>query len=176
MFDENLVRNQDDELNLRLIRSGGRIWQSPGIVSWYTPRAEFSGLFRQYFQYGYWKVAVIRKHRLPGSWRHLVPVAFVLANIFLLTAWASSAAAGSGSSVLAGRVWLAMAAAYAAANLGASWAAAARAGWATLWYLPAIFTVYHFSWGLGFLAGFRWFLPSSFRSGATGSMFTRLSR
>ena len=28
MFDEELVRNQDDEFNLRLTRSGGKIWQS----------------------------------------------------------------------------------------------------------------------------------------------------
>ena len=38
-FDETLVRNQDDELNLRIVRSGGTIWQSPRIVSWYRPRA-----------------------------------------------------------------------------------------------------------------------------------------
>ena len=35
--DEQLVRNQDDELNLRIIRSGGKIWQSSEIVSWYRP-------------------------------------------------------------------------------------------------------------------------------------------
>jgi len=32
-FDESLVRNQDDEYNLRLVRAGGRIWQSPRIVA-----------------------------------------------------------------------------------------------------------------------------------------------
>src|SRR3954469_3177906 len=37
LFDENLVRNQDDELNLRLIRAGGKIWQNPRIMSWYSP-------------------------------------------------------------------------------------------------------------------------------------------
>jgi succinoglycan biosynthesis protein ExoA len=36
LFDETLVRNQDDELNLRLIRAGGRIWQNPRIMSWYS--------------------------------------------------------------------------------------------------------------------------------------------
>ena len=67
LFDENLSRNQDDELNLRLISSGGRIWQSPRIASWYRPRATLTALFRQYFQYGFWKVSVIRKHTKPGS-------------------------------------------------------------------------------------------------------------
>ncbi len=53
MFDEALIRNQDDELNLRIIRNGGKIWQSPAIVSWYSPRPDLAKLFRQYFQYGF---------------------------------------------------------------------------------------------------------------------------
>ena len=56
-FDVELVRNQDDELNLRLTRAGGKIWQSPKIMSWYTPRSSFKNLFMQYSQYGYWKVS-----------------------------------------------------------------------------------------------------------------------
>src|SRR5262249_47627952 len=73
LFDETLARNQDDELNLRLVRAGGKIWQSAAVVSWYRPRSSISALCRQYFQYGFWKVAVIRKHVLPASWRHLAP-------------------------------------------------------------------------------------------------------
>ena len=76
-FDEALVRNQDDELALRIIRGGGRVWQSAAIHSRYAPRASFIALFRQFHQYGYWKVPVIRKHQLPASPRHLVPFAFV---------------------------------------------------------------------------------------------------
>lgn len=78
-FDESLVRNQDDELNLRIIRGGGTVWQSADIRSSYAPRASLRALFRQFYQYGYWKIPVIRKHRLPAAPRHLVPFAFVLA-------------------------------------------------------------------------------------------------
>ena len=77
MFDEDLARNQDDELNLRLTRRGGIIWQSPCIKSWYYPRERLYQLFKQYMQYGYWKVRVIQKHRIPASWRHLIPGFFV---------------------------------------------------------------------------------------------------
>ena len=86
-FDEELVRNQDDEHNLRIIRGGGRIYQSPKIRSWYRPRGSLTALFKQYTQYGYWKVRVIQKHKLPASWRHLVPGAFVLtlSLLFLLS-------------------------------------------------------------------------------------------
>ena len=76
-FDEELVRNQDDELNLRIVRNGGTIWQSLRIRSWYHPRSSLRDLLRQYMQYGYWKVRVIQKHRVPASWRHLVPPVFV---------------------------------------------------------------------------------------------------
>jgi glycosyltransferase involved in cell wall biosynthesis len=83
LFDEELIRNQDDEFNLRLIRRGGKIWQSPRIKSWYRPRSSLRCLFRQYMQYGYWKVRVIQKHRRPAAVRHLVPGSFVLAVIVL---------------------------------------------------------------------------------------------
>jgi succinoglycan biosynthesis protein ExoA len=84
LFDEGLYRSQDDELNLRIISSGGKIWQSPRITSWYRPRATLAALFRQYFQYGFWKVAVIRKHGKPASWRNLVPGASILIGVVLL--------------------------------------------------------------------------------------------
>lgn len=77
LFDEEFVRNQDDEFNLRLTRSGGKIWQSPRIKSWYCPRGSLAALFWQYRQYGYWKVRVIQKHRTPASLRQLVPGGFV---------------------------------------------------------------------------------------------------
>jgi succinoglycan biosynthesis protein ExoA len=82
-FDETLVRNQDDELALRITRAGGLVWQSAAIHSSYAPRASFAALFRQFYQYGYWKVPVIRKHRLPASPRHLVPFAFVAVLVLL---------------------------------------------------------------------------------------------
>ena len=176
LFDEALVRNQDDELNLRLTRAGGKIWQSPAIVSWYSPRATLKALFLQYFQYGFWKAAVVRKHRLPGSWRHLIPVAFVLAHILLLAACLFTAAAEPRQFLVAARLWLLLILTYAAANVTASVAAASKSGWATLPYLPAVFTVYHFSWGLGFLAGFRWFLPSAIQPLTNDSFYTRISR
>ena len=78
LFDEELVRNQDDEFNLRLVRSGGKVWQSVAIKSCYHPRESLRHLFKQYVQYGYWKARVLKKHRLPASVRHLVPSIFVL--------------------------------------------------------------------------------------------------
>src|SRR5262249_47183273 len=83
LFDEELVRNQDDELNLKIIRRGGKIWQSSLIQSWYQPRTSLWALFCQQAQYGYWKVRVIQKHKLPASWRHVVPAASLASLISL---------------------------------------------------------------------------------------------
>ena len=180
LFDETLVRNQDDELNLRITRSGGKIWQSPQIVSWYSPRSTLSSLFRQYFQYGFWKVAVIRKHRLPGSWRHVVPIAFILANLTLLASVVIGRAAGSTWLFAAAALaWAAMISVYGLATLTASVLVARRSGWSTFPYLPGVFAAYHFSYGLGFLAGMRWYFRKPSQAGrafVSDSMFTRLSR
>lgn len=78
LFDEELIRNQDDELNFRINLSGGRCFLTPRIRSWYYPRNSLKALWRQYYQYGYWKVRVIQKHHRPASLRHLVPGGFAL--------------------------------------------------------------------------------------------------
>lgn len=82
-FDESLVRNQDDEHNLRIRAGGGKVWQSARIRSVYFPRARWSQLARQYLQYGYWKPFVMRKHKRPGAWRQLLPGSFVLSLVAL---------------------------------------------------------------------------------------------
>ena len=77
-FDEELVRNQDDELNFRVIESGKKILLSPKIKSIYYSRGSFRKLYKQYFQYGFWKVRVMQKHKRLASIRHLIPLLFVI--------------------------------------------------------------------------------------------------
>ena len=57
-FDPEMVRNQDDELSYRLLKHGGRIVCSPTIRSKYYSRSTILSLWKQYYQYGYWKVRV----------------------------------------------------------------------------------------------------------------------
>jgi succinoglycan biosynthesis protein ExoA len=83
LFDESLVRNQDDEFNFRLRRAGGRIVLDPSIRIFYTPRGSFRRLFRQYFEYGLWKPVVMRKHGSVVSVRSLAPILFLLSLVGL---------------------------------------------------------------------------------------------
>jgi succinoglycan biosynthesis protein ExoA len=165
LFDEELVRNQDDEFNLRLARAGGKIWQSPRIRSWYSPRGSLGELLRQQMQYGYWKVRVIQKHRMPASVRHLIPALFVISMFLLpvLSPWWA----------LAGWTWLALAGTYSIFNIAASTMAAARHGWELLPLLPPVFVCYHFGYGWGFLRGIWDFAIVRRRPGFSQTKLTR---
>ncbi|MFO1449155.1 MAG: glycosyltransferase family 2 protein [Opitutaceae bacterium] len=146
LFDENLVRNQDDELNLRLIRGGGTVWQSPLIQSYYHPRSSLLRLFHQYAQYGYWKVAVIQKHRLPASVRHLIPAGFV-ASVLLLSVAALF-------STQAWWVLVALCSVYFGLCLGLAVLTCRKAGDRKyLPVMPVVFMAYHLGYGTGFWSG-----------------------
>lgn len=77
MYDERFIRNEDDDLTFRMIERGFKIYSTPAIKSVYYPRSTYSSLFKQYFEYGMWKVAIIKKHGRPARLSHLVPMAFV---------------------------------------------------------------------------------------------------
>jgi GT2 family glycosyltransferase len=77
LFDEALVRDQDDEFNLRLRRAGGRIVMDPRITVRYRPRGSLPALWTQYYEYGLWKTEVMRKHHRVASVRSLAPLSLV---------------------------------------------------------------------------------------------------
>lgn len=177
LFDERLIRNQDDELNYRITKAGGVVWQSPKIRCWYEPRNSLRKLFWQYFQYGFWKVAVIRKHRLPAKLRHLVPGLFVLSLVILAAAWLVSTMADWAVAQWFGWLLGMLAAVYVLAALASASLAAKRDGWTLLPGILAAIPCFHFGYGLGFLAGLwhfgrRW-PPESTDQPAAVSRLTR---
>jgi hypothetical protein len=164
-FDEELIRNQDDEFNLRLTRAGGKIWQSPRIKSWYRPRASLKALFMQYLQYGYWKVRILQKFRIPASVRHLVPGAFVVLLLALLIA----------SLIWLPALWLlvVLVSCYAAANIAVSVIVASKNGWNLLPLLPIVFICFHVGYGFGFCRGVWDFVLLRRKPGSSLSRLTR---
>jgi GT2 family glycosyltransferase len=177
MFDEKLVRTEDFELNLRLISSGGKVWQSPKIISWYRPRASLSGLFRQNFQYGFWKAAVFRKHGRPASWRNLLPGMCVLIGVGLLlcAVQASLVGAARWRNVFLG-VWFVLVSLYSIASFVSAFSAARRNGWMFLPFLPIVFATYHLSHGLGFLLALTYFPANWERPNSIQKVLTALTR
>jgi len=145
VYDEELVRNQDDEFSYRLTKAGGRIICNPEVKSTYYSRSTYKSLWHQYFQYGFYKVRVLQKHPRQMSPRQFVPLAFVLALIFSLVL---TVVFSWGWIVLVGLVGL-----YLIVNLAVSLSLAKREGWRFLWLLPPAFATIHTSYGLGFLVG-----------------------
>ena len=78
MYDLDLVRNQDDELNARIIQHGGKIVLLAGITINYYARDTFSKLYRMYYQYGLYKPLVNKKLGSPATIRQLIPPLFVV--------------------------------------------------------------------------------------------------
>ncbi len=151
-FDEELVRNQDDEFNYRLRKFGGKIFLTPKIKSYYYPRSNLKKLFRQYFQYGFWKVRVLQKHFKMMQARQFVPPVFVLSLIISLL----------GGLFYKNSIWLFFVIffSYISACLLASLQIARKKGNKYFLMLILIFAILHISYGLGFLKGLIKFSPN----------------
>jgi succinoglycan biosynthesis protein ExoA len=158
LFDEELVRNQDDEFNYRLRKAGGRIVLTPAMRSWYQNRQSVAGLVRQYYQYGQWKVRVLQKHPRQMSWRHFVPPLFVAGLGALTALGAVASTAAHGAEILF--------AAYVAAVLCAAVRARTSGGVRGRLATALAFACLHLAWGAGFLHGLITF-ADRWRSGDT---------
>jgi glycosyltransferase involved in cell wall biosynthesis len=166
LFDERLVRNQDDEFNYRIGLAGGRIFVSPRVQYSYFVRERIDQLFRQYFQYGFWRIPVIEKHRRPTTLRQMMPTLFYAACLLFALAglWLKSVT-----------VAVFLPAVYVAALLGAGLATARRHGALVAMYVPIAIATMHagYAFGLGYGLWARFFASGAWDS--QGKMAT-LSR
>lgn len=137
-FDEDCIRNQDDEFSYRILKSNYKILITDKAHSAYIVRSSFATFFKQYFQYGFWKVFVNYKHHSITSTRQLIPPLFIL----LLFS----------SSVIHLKLFFILALAYLTIISGAATSKAfVKKGNALL--IATGFLILHFSYGLGYLNG-----------------------
>lgn len=141
-FDEAFTRAQDLEHNVRVRKAGGTILCLPWLKVRYFARDSFGKLGRMAFQYGYWKIPVMLKHRTRFSVRQFGPVALVIATV-------PGISVGLAYPLAALPVGI-----YAATNLVVSLATASRdrRTYRTLLYAYA-FALLHYGYGLGYLRG-----------------------
>jgi succinoglycan biosynthesis protein ExoA len=83
MFDETLLTNEDYEFNVRVRKSGGKVWMDPSIHSIYFARSTLLELSEQYWRYGYWKAQMLRRYPETVRWRQALPPLFVLSLLCL---------------------------------------------------------------------------------------------
>ena len=143
LFNEALVRGQDMEFNLRLRKAGGKILLVPDIVSYYAARSDFWSFVKHNWTNGVWAILpFVYSQVMPVSWRHLVPMAFVLGLVglgALAVIWTP------GRWLLAGAVGV-----YAVAAVAAALHVTVRESDVRLLLLmPLIFVALHLSYGSG---------------------------
>ena len=153
-YDQELIRNQDDEFNYRLIQKGGKIWLDPSIQSIYFPRKSIIKLFSQYFQYGIYKVRVMQKRRGLASFRHIIPLLFILSllgstfyymEIQVIVPLLITSLPYLSLSIL----------------LSINQLIKNLKNWRSTIFLPLVFSTMHFAYGFGYLLGlclfiFKW--------------------
>lgn len=147
LFNENLVRGQDMEFNLRLKKAGGKILLVPDIVSSYYARSNLKSFWKHNFMNGEWAILpFLYSPVIPVSLRHLVPLIFVSSLLGL---------------AFLGLVWppffylfLIILGTYGFANLGASLQIALeKRDVRYMLVMPFVFASLHFAYGLGSLRG-----------------------
>ncbi len=157
LFNEDIRRGQDWELNRRLRASGGVVWFTPELVVIYRPRPSLERLARQFFSTGLWRGELARRFFSANALKYFVPPVMVTAALLgLLVGVAGLVVLAAGGGAVG--AWLTLGfvvpAVYlvfvALASVSAGRAAGARSGAWFLVVLPCI----HFSWGLGFILGF----------------------
>jgi glycosyltransferase involved in cell wall biosynthesis len=145
LYNEALLRNQDDELNHRLIRQGGRILLVPEIVSFYTARESLKKLWTMFYQYGYFKPLAARTIGAVMTTRQLIPSTFLL-GVFVaaaLSPWSEAMAV----------LFRVIVIAYAALDFTVSLRAALERGLHCGLWSVVVFPILHISYGIGYLSG-----------------------
>ncbi|MDI6735232.1 MAG: glycosyltransferase family 2 protein [bacterium] len=83
LFNEHLASSQDMEFNIRLKNNGGKIMLFPDIISYYYTRSDFQSFCKNNFRNGFWAIYPMKFVKMPLSWRHYIPFAFVFALLSL---------------------------------------------------------------------------------------------
>ena len=78
LYDEGMLRNEDEELNGRITNQGGKIFLIPEVTIHYTTRDSIVKLSKMLYHYGLWKPLVNQKVGQPVSYRQFAPPLFVL--------------------------------------------------------------------------------------------------
>jgi len=145
LYDERLIRNQDIELNKRIISNGGKIYLVPDVKCVYYAREDFISLAKNNFSNGKWNIltAFYTKTLNSLSFRHFVPLFFVLSLIlpsFL-------------SFVFPNLLWISIISLSSYASLVIMLSVKLGSDIDSIMYLICSFFILHFSYGAGSLMG-----------------------
>ncbi|GAA2061036.1 MULTISPECIES: glycosyltransferase family 2 protein [Leifsonia] len=154
LFDEEIKRGQDWELNRRLRTTGGTVWFTPRLKVTYRPRPNLYRLARQFFSTGIWRGELARRFPASNGLRYFAPPVMVLGvgiGTLLGLAGIVQAALGAAPWLLWG---FAVPALYVVIVVVSALLWGRRDGFRPfLWFLVVLPCI-HFSWGIGFILGY----------------------
>lgn len=142
-YDERLTRNQDNEMNYRIRKNGGKIYLSSDIKLSYYCRDSIKGISDMAVKNGKWNVITMKL--CPGSMgvRHFIPLAFLLSLIILPIA-----------GIIYHPIWwlfvLEMALYF---SLDCLFSAKQASGIKEFFLLVVLFPIFHITYGAGSLKG-----------------------
>ncbi|MBD3289122.1 glycosyltransferase [candidate division KSB1 bacterium] len=146
LFNENLVRSQDMDFNIRLKSNGGKILLVPSIIAEYFAKPTIKSFFMHNFKDGFWAIYPLKFGSSMFKIRHLLPLFFVtsiIAGFVLSFIWLPLKI-----------LFLSGIFAYLLLNLFSSAALAWRSKKLRFFIiLPFVFVARHFGYGLGSLWG-----------------------
>jgi succinoglycan biosynthesis protein ExoA len=87
MYNEKLVRNQDNELNARIRKAGGKIYLTRALSTCYHPVKTLPGLLQYGFNTSRWHLFTLRESKNSMRPRHWAPGAFLMLLLLLLPAF-----------------------------------------------------------------------------------------
>ena len=89
LFDEELLRSEDNDINARIRQHGGKVYLADDITSTYYCRDSIKGVLKQGIQNGNALFRTIRRNPKAMSLRHFVPFLFLMSLIILplLSIW-----------------------------------------------------------------------------------------
>lgn len=142
-FDERLARSEDNEINYRIRKNGGRIYMTNEMTVTYYCRETVGALGRMAYANGKWNV--IAAKLCPGSMslKYFVPLAFVLSLLFMPLLSIAHPAFG----------WLFAAELALYLGLSLFFALQKTRDFRKLMFLWFLFPAFHIPYGVGSLAG-----------------------
>ncbi|AAT89198.1 glucosyltransferase [Leifsonia xyli subsp. xyli str. CTCB07] len=154
LFDEEIKRGQDWELNRRLRHSGGTVWFTPRLKVTYRPRPNLYRLARQFFSTGVWRGELARRFPASNGLRYFAPPVMVLGfalGVLLGIGGVVQAALGGTPWLLWG---LAVPETYLVLVVVSALLWGRRDGFLSLLWFLVVLPCIHFSWGIGFILGY----------------------
>lgn len=152
-YDEDLLRNQENDLNQKLRASGYVLWCTWKSQCLYSPKGTASGLFRYAYGNGYWSVLSLAKNPAAMGARHFVPLLFVVSLALVAFMGVAGALAPVPDAWMALSPFALLLALHLSFGAAAGAQVALREKSASALLLPFVFLSFHIAYGFGMLRG-----------------------